>query len=216
VSAERQVPWWGVVSATAAPVLLIGGWTLAAALQENGFDQVSGTISALAAVDADQRWVMTAGIAGTGVAHVVTALALRPGSRPGRWWYALGGLATAAVAVFPLPAGGSEGGAPLHTLTAAAAFALLGTWPLVERLARGRDPDERALPGGLRTPVVAGACVVLLGTLAWFGAELGGDRVGLAERAAAGAQALWPIVVVLSARPAGRRAARGAPRSARR
>ncbi len=204
MSGDRQVPWWGLASAVAAPVLLIGGWTLAAALQENGFDQVSGTISALARIDGDHRWVMTTGIAGTGIAHVVTALALRPASVPGRWWYAVGGLATAAVAVFPLPAGGSEAGAPLHTLTAGIAFGLLGTWPLVERLARGRRSDDEALPAGLRTPVVAGASVVLLGTLAWFGVELGGDRVGLAERVAAGAQALWPLAVVLSARAARR------------
>ena len=29
----RGVPWWGVVSSGAAPVLLVGGWTLAAWLQ---------------------------------------------------------------------------------------------------------------------------------------------------------------------------------------
>lgn len=199
---SRDLPWWGVASAVAAPVLLIGGWTLGAALQENGFDQVAGTISALAALDADQRWAMTAGIAGTGVAHVVTALALRRATSPGRVWLALGGVATIAVALFPLPAGESEGGAPLHALTAAAAFGLLGTWPLVERLARGRHAPH-GLPAGLRTPVVAGASVVLLGTLAWFAAELGGERVGLAERAAAGTQSLWPLVVVLTARQRG-------------
>lgn len=201
--ADTGTPWWGVLSATAAPVLLIGGWTLAASLQETGFDQVSGTISALAALDADQRWVMTIAIAGTGLCHAVTALALHRASVPGRWWYGLGGLATTAVAVFPLPAGGSEGGAPLHVLAASAAFGLLGTWPLVERLARGRRAD-RSLPWGLRTPAVAVAGVVLLGTLAWFGVELGGDRVGLAERVASAAQACWPLVVVLSARAAAR------------
>ncbi len=198
------VPWWGVLSAAAAPALLIGGWTLGASLQENGFDQVAGTISALAALDADRRWVMTAAIAGTGLCHLVTALALHRASLPGRWWYAVGGLATAAVAAFPLPAGESEGGAPLHVLAASAAFGLLGTWPLAERLARGRRAD-RSLPWGLRTPAVTGASLALLGTLAWFGVELGGDRVGLAERVAAAAQAGWPLVVVLSARDARRR-----------
>lgn len=201
-----DTPWWGVASAVAAPVLLIGGWTLAAALQENGFDQVAGTISALAALDADHRWVMTAAIAGTGAAHVVTALALRRATTAGRVWHALGGVATTAVAFFPLPAGESEGGAPLHALTAAAAFGLLGTWPLIERLARGRGVP-RDLPPGLRTPAVVGASTVLLGTLAWFGTELGGDRVGLAERVAAGAQSAWPLVVVLTARAASRQSA---------
>jgi hypothetical protein len=48
----RIVPWWGVVSAAAAPVLLVGGWTLAAGLQPGSFDPVADTISALAAVGA--------------------------------------------------------------------------------------------------------------------------------------------------------------------
>jgi hypothetical protein len=40
--------------------------------------------------------------------------------------------------------------------------------------------------------------VVLLCLVGWFGAELTheGPRVGLAERVAAGAQALWPLAVV--------------------
>jgi hypothetical protein len=37
----------------------------------------------------------------------------------------------------------------------------------------------------------------------WFVAELAkdGPALGLAERVAAGAQAVWPLLVVLSARP---------------
>ena len=45
----RVVPWWGVVSSTAAPVLLVGGWTVAAGLQPRSFNPVTSTISALAA-----------------------------------------------------------------------------------------------------------------------------------------------------------------------
>ena len=44
----RDVPWWGLVSSAAAPVLLVGGWTLAAGLQPGSFDAVAGTISSLA------------------------------------------------------------------------------------------------------------------------------------------------------------------------
>jgi len=54
----RGVPWWGVISSAAAPVLLIGGWTVAAGLQPR-FDPVADTISALAAIGATDRWVMT-------------------------------------------------------------------------------------------------------------------------------------------------------------
>jgi len=41
--------------------------------------------------------------------------------------------------------------------------------------------------------------VVLVALLVWFGAELrGGGQVGLAERVLAGAESLWPLVVVLA------------------
>ena len=45
----RVVPWWGVVSSAAAPVLLVGGWTVAAGLQPRSVNTVASTISALAA-----------------------------------------------------------------------------------------------------------------------------------------------------------------------
>ena len=43
---------------------------------------------------------------------------------------------------------------------------------------------------------------MLLGLLAWFGTELigGGQQVGLAERFLAGAEAVWPLAVVLACR----------------
>jgi hypothetical protein len=44
-----RVPWCGLVSSVAAPVLLIGGWTMAAAVQPAPFDAVVHTISELAA-----------------------------------------------------------------------------------------------------------------------------------------------------------------------
>src|SRR5512135_2298201 len=55
----RRVPWWGVISSALAPVLLVAGWTCAEALQPPTYDAVGGTVSALAAVGAADRWVMT-------------------------------------------------------------------------------------------------------------------------------------------------------------
>jgi hypothetical membrane protein len=108
----RGVPGWGVLSAGLAPVLLIGGWTLAAALQPPGYDQVRDTISALAGEAAAWRWVMTAALAGLGACHAATALALRPAGAAGRLLLGVGGLATAALALFPLPRTGSAGSVP--------------------------------------------------------------------------------------------------------
>ena len=104
-----------------------------------------------------------------------------------------GGVATVLVAANPEPAGGSS--LP-HAAWAAVSFVALTAWPLA---ARKRGP---LVPAALRPAVSAGATGVLLGLLVWFGAELvgGGRQVGLAERVLAGAQALWPLAVVLACR----------------
>jgi hypothetical membrane protein len=179
VAAPGRVPWWGVVSAVLAPVFMIGGWELAAAVQPVPFDAVVRTISDLAARDTPHRWVMTVGLAGLGLAHVVTAVALRAGAWAGRVLLALGGLATLVVSAAPLPAGG--GSSTVHTAAATVGFVALSTWSLL------------AFPRW-RTGWVGAAALV--GLLLWFGVELGGPRFGLSERVLAGAQATWPLLVV--------------------
>lgn len=188
----RAVPRWAVLSSAGAPIMLIGGWTVGAAQQPAGFDSVRDTISALAASGASDRWIMTTGLGGLGVCHVVTALGLRPAALPGRLLLATGGVATFLVAAFPQPERGSS---PVHVLAAATAFGALSVWPALA-WRRGRR-------GLLRPPVSIGAAVALLGLLGWFTVELyggGGELVGLTERLLAGSQALWPLSVVLAAR----------------
>ncbi len=178
------------MSSASAPVLLIGGWTLAAGRQEAGFDPVVGSISALAAVDADQPWIMTFALLGVGACHLTTAAGLRTAAGPGRMLLATGGAATLLVAAFPLPAGG--GSATAHAVAAGVAFGALGLWPALSW-------RRQAPVAALRAPVALGAATVLLGLLGWFVGELGGgSRLGLAERAAAGAQACWPFWVALT------------------
>jgi len=129
----RRVPWWGVVSAAAAPVLLIGGWTVAARLQPGSFNAVADTISALAARGAADRQVMTLALAGTGTCYILTGLALRPAAWPGRLILMGGGAATVLVAANPQPGGG--GNSPAHVFWAAAGFVALAAWPLILVLA---------------------------------------------------------------------------------
>lgn len=184
-----------MLSATGAPVLLIGGWTLAAARQPGTFDSSTETISALAAFGAADRWIMTTGLAGLGGCHIVTALGLRPAALPGRLVLAAGGLATVLVAAFPQP---GEGSSTAHVLAAGVAFPALSVWPaLAWRRWPSRPGFARLGPG-----VSVGAAATLLGLLGWFAAELygGGGRLGLSERALAAAQALWPLAAVLLAR----------------
>jgi hypothetical membrane protein len=180
-----------LVSSTAAPVALIGGWTLAAQRQPGDFDSTVETISALAALDATDRWLMTAALLCVGVSHMVTALGLSRAAVAGRIVLGLGGAATMLVAVFPLPA---EGAAPAHAVSAAVAFGALAVWPAVAwRHGSG--------PAALRPVVSFAAALVLLGLVAWFAVALGaGGPSGLTERLAAGTQACWPLVVALSSK----------------
>ena len=136
----RTVPGWALASAIAAPVAMIGGWTLAAARQPS-FDPTTETISALAATTATDAWIMTAGLALTGVAHLVTAAGLRPLRRAGRVLLALGGAATLAVAALP-----SDVAPHAHGVAATIGFGALALWPA---LAARRGPGSCARPSGV-------------------------------------------------------------------
>ena len=184
------VPWWALLSSAGAPVLLIGGWTLAAARQPPAFDSRTDTISALASYAATDRWLMTLALGGVGVAHVVTAAGLRPAALPGRVLLAVGGLATLAVSSAPLPV---EGTSTPHGIAAAVAFASLAAWPAFAWRRGGR------VPWPLRRLLGLTAAAILVGLDGWLVVALhSGERIGLAERVAAGAQALWPLVVSAS------------------
>ncbi|GAB6903645.1 DUF998 domain-containing protein [Kineosporia succinea] len=179
------------VSSVAAPVLLIGGWLLAESRQPPGFDPMVDAISDLAAIGATDRVVMTVALIGVGVAHLVTAFCLTEAARPGRLLLAAGGVATVLVAAFPLPGGGGSSAA--HTLCATAAFVALAVWPLV---ANGRSGDRVLNPP---VSLVAGSVLLVLVGVFGFTLYVTGP-LGLTERVAAGAQALWPLAVVLGLR----------------
>jgi hypothetical membrane protein len=187
-----RLPWWGILSCVAAPFVMIGGWTTAAALQPGHFDPVTQTISSLAAYGAADRWVMTLALTVLGACYLTTGLALRPAALPGRLLLMAGGVATAVVAASPLPSAGS--GSLPHGLAAGAGFVALAIWPAV---GWRRGPS---VPRSLR-PVACGcATLILLGVLGWFAAELwtGGGQIGLAERVTAGAEATWPLAVAIT------------------
>ena len=187
----RGVAWWGAISAVAAPVLLIGGWTVAAGLQP-GFDPVADTVSALAAIGATDRWVMNLVFVLVGACYILTALALRSAKTVGRMILIAGAIAGMLVAANPEHAGGF--GSVPHFVFASLGFAGLTLWPVA---AARKGP---AAPWGLRPGPAAAAVAVQFALLAWFGTELilAGGQVGLAERVMGAAQATWPLAVVLS------------------
>ena len=187
----RGVAWWGAISAVAAPVLLIGGWTVAAGLQP-GFDPVADTVSALAAIGATDRWVMNLVFVLVGACYILTALALRSAKTVGRMTLIAGAIAGMLVAANPEHAGGF--GSVPHFVFASLGFAGLTPWPAA---AARKGPE---VPWGLRSAPAVAAVVVQFALLAWFGTELilAGGQVGLAERVMGAAQATWPLAVVLS------------------
>jgi hypothetical membrane protein len=193
----RGVPWWGVISAAAAPVLLIGGWTVAAGLQPH-FDPVADTVSALAAIGATDRWVMNSTFLAVGLCYIVTGLALRPARTTGRLILIGGAIAGMLVAANPEHSGGF--GSVPHFVWATIGFAGLTLWPI------GAAQSGPKVPWGLRPNVAAAAVAIQFALLAWFGAELilGAGQVGLAERVMGAAEATWPLTVVLFCRLPGK------------
>jgi hypothetical membrane protein len=188
----RGVPWWGVLSAAVTPVLLIGGWTVAAHLQAQPFDPVSQSVSTLAGQGATDSWVMTLTLIAVAICYFTTALALRPAARTGRLVLIAAAMAGILVALSPVAAPG--GFSLSHAVWSAVGFALLAAWPL------GAYRSGPGVPWALRvTPTFAavGTIVVLTG---WFLVELvtGGGALGLAERVLGIAQATWPLLVVIS------------------
>jgi hypothetical membrane protein len=135
------------------------------------------TISALAARSATDPWIMTTGLTVLGLCHIATAAGLTEATATARALLALGGAATVAVAAAPQPAGG-------HVPAATVGFVALALWPATS-----------GLPGRGSARV---ATALLLALLCWLGFALHyAHLLGLSERAVAGAEALWPLAVVV-------------------
>jgi len=181
-------PRTAVLSATVAVVALVGGWTWAAAVQPGGFDARAESISALAASATPHRWIMTTALVLTGLAHLVTAWALVPARRTGRVLLAAGGVATLAVAAFPLPS--RTGSSALHTTAATLSFALLAVWPWFAARPHG--------PVALQRRVARPAAGVLVAAVASLAIDLGGTGFGVHERVVAFLTVAWPLVTAVS------------------
>jgi hypothetical membrane protein len=188
----REVPWWTTASAGAAPILLIAGFSIAAALQPASYSPVRDTISALAARGAADPWVMTLSLVGVGICYVLTAVGLRPAHRYGRISLAGGGVATLLVATFQQP---PRGYSVSHAVAVAALCATMCAWPV---LAARRKHRARLL----MLPASSAAAAITFGLVMWFALELHGHDLGLAERCAAVAAAAWLFPVAFTARRA--------------
>jgi hypothetical membrane protein len=181
-----------------APVILIGGWTLAADLQPVPFNAVQRSISALGAVGMPYRWVIALALLGVGVCHATTGIALRPAAEGGLALLVLGGISSILIAVNPQPSGG---GSLAHETFSLVGVVVMTIWP-VAAVRR-----ESGAPFGLRPVAAAAITGVTLALLVWFSIELfHGPELGLAERTVTADQSIWPLLVVLSVLAARQRA----------
>ncbi|HEU0207048.1 MAG TPA: DUF998 domain-containing protein [Pseudolysinimonas sp.] len=178
-----------IISSSLAPVLLIGGTLVAGALTP-GYDPVRQTISELAAGDAPTRVLMTVFFVLTGLCHLVTVFFARGIGIAGRVAFLIGALATLGVAAFPLPS--VAGSSATHTVFAMIGFIFLAAWPLLGMRFRADLPWLiRPVGSILGTAILTAVCVWFL--LIW--SSHSSPVVGLVERVAADAEALWPAVV---------------------
>ncbi len=186
----KPIPWWALAAAGAAPVLLIGGYSVATAIQPASYNPVRDTISELAAQGAKDSWVMTSALVGVGFCYLFAAIGLQPAGSVGRVLLAAGGVAVLMIALFRQP---ERGYSVPHELAVIAAALTVCTWPLFA--SHTRHPAFLLT----RAPSIA-AAGISVGLATWYALESQGALLGLAERCAAAAPALWLLAVAVTVR----------------
>jgi len=208
--AGRPVPGWTVSTALLAPVVLVGGWLIADALQPASYSPMRETMSVLAGYSGTDRWVMTAALLVVGSCQVATGAGLTAVSMPARILLILTGLSTLGIAATPEPATGPT---LRHLAFAVSCVVTTGVWPvLVARRSPARSWILSFCGCATVTAVFAGLSCWLL-----MAARDGGGDLGMVERLTSAVQGLFPLVVALAlrqtARGAGSRGRRGQDRS---
>jgi len=191
--AVRPIPPWAVVSATAAPVLLGAGLALAQWRQPPGYDPVREHHQCAGRPRGDRPLDHDVGPrrAGRQPHGHGRRSAARPGRRPGgagrgRRRHGAGGHLR--------PTGPWKLGGPHHRRHGG----LRRSGPVAPC-----SPPPAGPPNLYSGPAPSAVAAAVLGALVLsFVAEIHGGHRGLAERAAAGGQALWPLAVVLTGRAA--------------
>jgi hypothetical membrane protein len=190
--AGRPVPGWAVGTALLAPVLLVGGWLIAGALQPASYSPVRQTISVLAGLSGTDRWVMTTALLLVGTCQIATGAGLTAVRVPARTLLILAGLSTIGIAASPEPATGPTS---RHLAFAVTCVVMTAVWPvLVARRASAQSWILSVYGCATATVIFAGlSCWLLI-------AARGGGDVGMVERLTSAVQGLFPLVVALALR----------------
>ena len=189
---RRSVPGWAIVSAALSPVLLVGGYLVAGALQPASYTPVRETVSVLAGHGGTDRWIMTGALFLVGGSYLVTAAGM-----------------TSLRGAGPHPAGDRGPEQHRHRHVAGAGPRLDSTAPGLGVGRRGHDRGMacRRRRGHGSRPVILNRCgatvvtAVFIALLGWLVAETqDGSVLGLAERLTSSVQVTWPFVVAVTLR----------------
>jgi hypothetical protein len=192
VRADRPVPGWVVGTALLVPVVLVGGWLIADALQPTSYSPMRQTISVLAGHSGTDRWVMTAALLLVGSCQIATGAGLAAVRMPARILLILTGLSTLGIAATPEPVTGSTS---RHLAFAMSCAITTAVWPVL--IAR-RGPAQSWI---LSVCGCAMMTVMFAGLSCWLLiAARGGGDLGMVERLTSAVQGLFPLVVALALR----------------
>ncbi len=176
-----------------APVVLVGGWLIAGALQPASYSPMRQTMSVLAGHSGSDRWVMTAALLLVGSCQIATGAGLTAVRMPARILLIVTGLSTLGIAATPEPATGPTS---RHLAFAVSCVVTTAVWPV---LVARRAPTH---PRILSVYGCAAVTVIFAGLSCWLliAARDGGADLGMVERLTSAVQALFPLVVVLALR----------------
>jgi hypothetical membrane protein len=197
LQAGQLVPGWAVGTALLAPLVLIGGWLIAGALQPTSYSPMRETMSVLAGQSGTDRWVMTTALLVVGSCQIATGAGLAGVGKPARVLLILTGLSTLGIAATPEPATGPTS---RHLAFAVSCVVTTAVWPVLV----ARRPPPRSWI--LNVYGCATVTVVFGGLSCWLliAARDGGGELGMVERLTSAVQGLFPLVVALALRQTAR------------
>jgi hypothetical protein len=191
-ASSRASLWrWAAVSTVLAPLVMLGAWLVAEALQPPSYSPLHSSISGLAAIGATDRWIVTSALVFVGASYFVTAGCLPSLRMSARVVLLIAGISSIGIAVSPQPVDGSSA---MHLVWTCLGAAAITVWPA---FTASRAPS----PLILRARGVVAVTAVFLVLSAWLVAETQhGSALGLTERLVSGIQITWPFVVALALR----------------
>ena len=182
-----------MITALLAPVVLVGGWLVAGALQPASYSPMGQTISVLAGQSGTDRWIMTAALLLVGGCQMATGAGLTAVRLPARVLLVVTGLSTLGIAATPEPATGPT---PRHLAFAVSCVITTAVWPL---LVAHRVPAQSWI---LSVYGCAAVTALFAGLSCWLliAAQSGAGDLGMVERLTSAAQGVFPLVIAVALR----------------